>query len=59
MSLHALAGRLASLRARDTGATATEYAILVGFIAVVIVVGVTAFGVSLNAWFTALASNLP
>jgi Flp pilus assembly pilin Flp len=42
----------------ERGATATEYAILVAFIAVVIVVGVTAFGTQLNTFFTSLGNNL-
>jgi pilus assembly protein Flp/PilA len=35
----------------DRGATATEYAILVAFIALIIVLGVTFFGSNLNDWF--------
>lgn len=39
---------------KDEGATATEYGLLVAFIAFIIVVGVTAFGNSLSTWFTQL-----
>ena len=43
----------------EAGATATEYAVLVGFIAVVIVAGVVAFGGSLDTWFSTMAGQLP
>ena len=42
----------------DRGATATEYAILVAFIALAIVLGVTFFGSTLNTWFSNLATSL-
>jgi len=42
------------LRDGQRGATATEYALLVAGIAVVVAVGVFAFGSSLNDYFTAL-----
>ncbi|WP_457185361.1 Flp family type IVb pilin [Nocardioides sp. P5_E3] len=46
-------------RPRDErGATATEYGLLVGFIAIVIVVGVGLFGSSLNTYFSGLATWL-
>lgn len=35
----------------EKGATATEYSLLVGLIALVLVVGVGAFGGALNTWF--------
>jgi pilus assembly protein Flp/PilA len=38
----------------EKGATATEYSLLVGLIALGIVLGVTAFGNALDAWFTQL-----
>ena len=40
----------------ERGATATEYGLLVGFIALAIVIGVTAFGTALNDFFNALAN---
>ncbi len=43
----------------ERGATATEYALLVGFIAVAIVVGVTAFGDQLNNWYQGTSAKLP
>jgi pilus assembly protein Flp/PilA len=47
------------LRERDErGATATEYGLLVGFIAIVIVVGVGLFGGALNTYFGGLATWL-
>jgi pilus assembly protein Flp/PilA len=42
----------------DRGATATEYAMLVGFIALVIVAGVTFFGQNLNDWFHRLGATV-
>jgi pilus assembly protein Flp/PilA len=44
--------------AKDRGATATEYAMLVAFIAVAIVVAVTAFGTELSAFFTGLGTRI-
>lgn len=38
----------------DRGATATEYGLLVGFIAFVIIAGVTAFGGNLGSYFSGL-----
>ncbi len=35
----------------DRGATAVEYGLMVGLIAVVIVLGVTAFGIAVNGLF--------
>ncbi len=42
----------------EKGATATEYSLLVAFIALVIIVGVTAFGGALNTWFNDIAGNV-
>jgi len=42
----------------DRGATATEYALLVAFIAIAITVGVTAFGTTLNDWFSGLGNRI-
>ena len=44
-------------RERDErGATATEYGLLIGFIAIAIVVGVGLFGSALGAYFSGLAT---
>ncbi|MGO4186074.1 Flp family type IVb pilin [Pseudarthrobacter sp. TAF60_1] len=40
------------------GATATEYSLLVGLIALVLVVGVGAFGGALNTWFSNLGTTV-
>jgi pilus assembly protein Flp/PilA len=42
----------------DRGATATEYGLLVGFIAILIVGGVGFFGGALNAYFVNLSAWL-
>ena len=42
----------------EKGATATEYSLLVGLIALGIVLGVTAFGNALDLWFTNLAATV-
>jgi pilus assembly protein Flp/PilA len=60
-------GRLPAGRRRATklgpaiderGATATEYAILLGFIAVVIGFAIAFFGSNLNAFFNAIGSSI-
>ena len=43
---------------RDRGATATEYALLVALIALVIVVGVGLFGTNLNKFFNKIATTV-
>ena len=50
--------RLNSMRSED-GATAVEYGLMVALIAVVIIGGVTAIGVALNAMFNDVATELP
>ena len=42
----------------EKGATATEYSLLVAFIAFLIIVGVTAFGNALNTWFSYLGTTV-
>lgn len=42
----------------DSGASAVEYALIVALIAIVITVGVTAFGSSLNTFFSGLWAEL-
>lgn len=42
----------------DQGATATEYGLLVGFIAIAIVAGVAFFGESLDGYFSGLGTWL-
>jgi pilus assembly protein Flp/PilA len=43
---------------KDRGATATEYAILVAFIALLIILGVLFFGGALNSWFNRLGDHV-
>ncbi|NYD76923.1 Flp family type IVb pilin [Arthrobacter cupressi] len=42
----------------EKGATATEYSLLIAFIAFAIIVGVGLFGTELNAWFTDLSTTV-
>ncbi|KRE79697.1 Flp family type IVb pilin [Arthrobacter sp. Soil763] len=42
----------------EKGATATEYSLLVAFIAFLVIGGATLFGQSLSNWFTALANEV-
>ncbi len=48
--------RLAGDESGEKGATATEYAILVGFITIAIVGGVAAFGTALDGYFGELGA---
>jgi pilus assembly protein Flp/PilA len=50
--------RAIEITEKDRGATATEYALLVAFIALAIVIGVTAFGSALNTFFTNLGTRV-
>jgi pilus assembly protein Flp/PilA len=50
--------RATDVRDKDRGATATEYALLVAFIAIAIIVGVTLFGAALNTFFGNLATRV-
>jgi pilus assembly protein Flp/PilA len=43
---------------KEKGATATEYAVLVSFIALIIIAGVTIFGNALSGWFTNLGGRI-
>ena len=51
---------LETLRSRrnERGATATEYGLLVGLIALIIVIGVGLFGNALNTFFSGLAGTV-
>ena len=50
-----LSGRLS---VEEKGSTATEYSLLVGFIAIVLVVGVGLFGTALNGYFNGLGTGV-
>lgn len=45
-------------RKTERGATATEYSLLVAFIAFSIIIGVGLFGDELNTWFTDLSKTV-
>jgi pilus assembly protein Flp/PilA len=58
-SLHTLGFAVRTRLSREeTGATAVEYGIMVALIAVVLLVGVGAFGTQLNTFFSGLATKL-
>lgn len=42
----------------EKGATATEYSLLIAFIAFLIIAGVTLFGTALNDWFSNLGATV-
>jgi Flp pilus assembly pilin Flp len=50
---------IARLRLNEEGATATEYALLVFFVAIVIIAGATALGIAINATLQQGADALP
>ena len=52
-------GRRGSCARDDRGATAVEYGLMVGLIAVVIIVGVTAFGLSVQGLFQMIVAKYP
>ena len=55
-----ITSHIAGLQAKrsERGATATEYGLLVAFIAIAIIVGVTAFGGALNTFFGRLGTKV-
>lgn len=58
MIYFALTNRIAEITDKDRGATATEYAILVAFVALVIAAGALLFGNALSKWFGDLATSI-
>ena len=56
--IFAIHTRVADFRDEDRGATATEYALLVSFIAIAIIAGVTVFGNNLSNFFTGLSARV-
>lgn len=57
-TLQQLAATVRAIFANEKGATATEYSLLVGLIALVIVAGVTLFGTNLNTFFDSLGTTV-
>jgi pilus assembly protein Flp/PilA len=55
---HAARSLVRELRTENRGATAIEYALIAGLIAVVIVAGVTAIGTKLSGFFTNVSGSL-
>ncbi|MDQ0922617.1 pilus assembly protein Flp/PilA [Pseudarthrobacter sp. W1I19] len=56
--LNGASEKLVAFRNQERGATATEYSLLVGFIAIVIVAGVGLFGTALNSSFGFLTTGI-
>lgn len=44
--------------AEEDGATATEYGLLMSFIAMIVIVGITLFGLELLGWYDELTAHL-
>jgi pilus assembly protein Flp/PilA len=60
VTLYMLAGDVKDrLKREDNGATAVEYGLLVGLIAVVIIGAVTLLGTRLNTMFTNVETKIP
>ena len=57
-TLHTLGFTLQSRLRNEKGATAVEYGLMVALIAVVLVVGVGAFGGQLNTFFNGLKTKI-
>ncbi|MCU1518660.1 MAG: pilus assembly protein [Pseudarthrobacter sp.] len=57
-TLHTLGFTVQSRLRNEKGATAVEYGLMVALIAVVLVVGVGAFGSSLNTFFSGLKTKI-
>ncbi len=57
-SLQELVVAVRAIFSNEKGATATEYSLLVGLIALVIVAGVTLFGTNLQTFFSSLATTV-
>jgi pilus assembly protein Flp/PilA len=53
-----LAARLQTRFAADRGATMVEYALLVAFIALVALLGITLLGTKLQSFFSSIANSL-
>ena len=49
---------LRRLLAEEVGATATEYGILMAFVVVIALAGVSLFGLALNGWYDELTVHL-
>ncbi len=51
--------RFRKLLREDSGQDLAEYGLLVALIAIVAVIGVTAFGGQIGGWFTTLGGQIP
>lgn len=49
---------IAARCSNERGAVATEYAVLIAFMVVLIVAGVTAFGGDVSTWFSGLIDGI-
>ena len=53
-----LRARVQTLLADEEGATATEYGILMAFLVVIALAGVSLFGLALTGWYDELTAHL-
>lgn len=51
-------GRVRSFSAEERGSTATEYGILMSFLAMMVIAGITLFGLELLGWYDELTAHL-
>ena len=58
VALHQFVVTVRAIFSNEKGATATEYSLLVGLIALIIVAGVTLFGDKLNLFFSSLGTTV-
>lgn len=58
VAIHQFVITFRTILSKEKGATATEYSLLVGLIALIIVAGVTLFGDKLNLFFSSLSTTV-
>lgn len=58
VSVLAVASGIKNRLASEKGATATEYSLLIAFIAFAVIGGVTIFGTNLSTWFNELGGTV-
>ncbi len=51
-------GRVRSFSDEERGSTATEYGMLMSFLAMIVITGITLFGLELLGWYDELTAHL-